>query len=123
MNEEDYKGLKQMFENGRLIEIKKIKKESLIDFIKETEKRIKQKNLENSNELETAKLCIENFEENQKTIKEYQDLIAELKYIYNDLQEKFSEINKKLNWYKKFKNRIIAINILIVIIILIISFL
>ena len=45
MNEEEYKELKQVLENGRLVEIKKVKKESLIDFINETEKRIQQENL------------------------------------------------------------------------------
>ena len=120
MNEEEYKELKQILENGRLVEIKKLKKESLIDFINETEKRIQQRELEIMDELENARLCVENFEGTQEVIKEYQDFIEELKTINNKTQEKSFNLEKELEDCKDSKNKIIVINIIVIVILIII---
>lgn len=120
MNEEEYKELKQILENGRLVEIKKLKKESLIDFINETEKRIQQRELEIIDELENARLCVENFERTQEVIKEYQDFIEELKTINNKIQEKSCDLEKELEDCKGSKNKIIVINTIIIVILIII---
>ena len=120
MNEEEYKELKQVLENGRLVEIKKLKKESLIDFINETEKRIQQRELEIMDELEDARLCVENFEGTQEVIKEYQDFIEELKTINNKTQEKSCNLEKELEDCKGSKNKIIVINIIVIVILIII---
>lgn len=120
MNEKEYKELKQVLENGRLAEIKKLKKESLIDFINETEKRIQQRELEIMDELENARLCVENFEGTQEVIKEYKDFIEELKTINNKIQEKSCDLEKELKDCKGSKNKIIVINIIVIVILIII---
>ena len=120
MNEKEYKELKQVSENGQLVKIKKLKKESLIDFINETEKRIQQRELEIMDELENARLCVENFEGTQKVIKEYQDFIKELKTINNKTQEKSYDLEKELEDCKSSKNKIIVINIIVTVILIII---
>ena len=120
MNEEEYKELKQVLENGRLVEIKKLKKESLIDFINETEKRIQQRELEIMDELENARLCVENFEGTQEVIKEHQDFIEELKTINNKTQEKLFDLEKELKDCKSSKNKIIVINTIVIVILIII---
>ena len=120
MNEEEYKKLKQVLENGRLAEIKKLKKESLIDFINETEKRIQQRDLEIMDELENARLCVENFEETQEVIKEYQDFIEELKTINDKTQEKLYDLEKELEDCKSSKNKITVINTIVIVILIII---
>lgn len=96
MNEEEYLNLKSVFRKGRPMEIKKIKKETLLDFITETDRRVKAKEKEIATELETARLCNENYEATQKTLDESQEFIHELRELNSKLHDKVADLEKKL---------------------------
>lgn len=96
MNEEEYLNLKSVFRKGRPMEIKKIKKETLLDFITETDRRVKAKEKEIATELETARLCNENYEATQKTLDESQEFIHELRELNSKLYDKVDNLEKKL---------------------------
>lgn len=96
MNEEEYLNLKSVFRKGRPMEIKKIKKETLLDFITETDRRVKAKEKEIATELETARLCNENYEATQKTLDESQEFIHELRELNSKLYDKVADLEKKL---------------------------
>ena len=96
MNEEEYLNLKSVFRKGRPMEIKKIKKETLLDFITETDRRVKAKEKEIATELETARLCNENYEATQKTLDESQEFIHELRELNSKLHDKVVDLEKKL---------------------------
>ena len=96
MNEEEYLNLKSVFRKGRPMEIKKIKKETLLDFITETDRRVKAKEKEIATELETARLCNENYEATQKTLDENQEFIHELRELNSKLHDKVDDLEKKL---------------------------
>ena len=123
MNEEEYLNLKSVFRKGRPMEIKKIKKETLLDFITETDRRVKAKEKEIATELETARLCNENYEATQKTLDESQEFIHELRELNSKLYDKVDNLEKKLKESgSKVKQRtwwwIVSSIILILIIIL-----
>lgn len=96
MNEEEYLNLKSVFRKGRPMEIKKIKKETLLDFITETDRRVKAKEKEIATELETARLCNENYEATQKTLDESQEFIHELRELNSKLHDKVVDLEKNL---------------------------
>lgn len=96
MNEEEYLNLKSVFRKGRPMEIKKIKKETLLDFITETDRRVKAKEKEIATELETARLCNENYEATQKTLDESQEFIHELRELNSKLYDKVDNLERKL---------------------------
>lgn len=96
MNEEEYLNLKSVFRKGRPMEIKKIKKETLLDFITETDRRVKAKEKEIATELETARLCNENYEATQKTLDESQEFIHEIRELNSKLHDKVADLEKKL---------------------------
>lgn len=96
MNEEEYLNLKSVFRKGRPMEIKKIKKETLLDFITETDRRVKAKEKEVATELETARLCNENYEATQKTLDESQEFIHELRELNSKLYDKVDNLEKRL---------------------------
>lgn len=96
MNEEEYLNLKSVFRKGRPMEIKKIKKETLLDFITETDRRVKAKEKEIATELETARLCNENYEATQKTLDESQEFIHELRELNSKLHDKVADLEKNL---------------------------
>lgn len=96
MNEEEYLNLKSVFKKGKPMEIKKIKKETLLDFITETDRRVKAKEKEIVTELETARLCNENYESTQKTLEESQEFIHELRELNSKLHDEVADLEKKL---------------------------
>ena len=96
MNEEEYLNLKSVFKKGKPIEIKKIKKETLLNFITETDRRVKAKEKEIVTELETARLCNENYESTQKTLEESQEFIHELRELNSKLHDEVADLEKKL---------------------------
>lgn len=96
MNEEEYLNLKSVFRKGRPMEIKKIKKETLLDFITETDRRVKAKEKEIATELEIARLCNENYEATQKTLDESQEFIHELRELNSKLHDKVVDLEKNL---------------------------
>lgn len=96
MNEEEYLNLKSVFRKGRPMEIKKIKKETLLDFITETDRRVKAKEKEVATELETARLCNENYEATQKTLDESQEFIHELRELNSKLYDRVDNLEKRL---------------------------
>lgn len=96
MNEEEYLNLKSVFRKGRPMEIKKIKKETLLDFITETDRRVKAKEKEIATEFETARLCNENYEATQKTLDESQEFIHKLRELNSKLHDKVADLEKKL---------------------------
>lgn len=97
MNEEEYLNLKSVFKKGKPMEIKKIKKETLLDFITETDRRVKAKEKEIATELEIAtRLCNENYEATQKTLKESQEFIHELRELNSKLHDEVADLEKNL---------------------------
>ena len=96
MNEEEYLNLKSVFKKGKPMEIKKIKKETLLDFITETDRRVKAKEKEIPTELEIARLCNENYEATQKTLEESQEFIHELRELNSNLHDEVADLEKKL---------------------------
>ena len=96
MNEEEYLNLKSVFKKGKPIEIKKIKKETLLNFITETDRRVKAKEKEIATELEIARLCNENYEATQKTLEESQEFIHELRELNSKLHDEVADLEKKL---------------------------
>ena len=97
MNEEEYLNLKSVFKKGKPMEIKKIKKETLLDFITETDRRVKAKEKEIATELEIAtRLCNENYEATQKTLEESQEFIHELRELNSKLHDEVADLEKNL---------------------------
>lgn len=96
MNEEEYLNLKSVFRKGKTMEIKKIKKETLLDFITEIDRRVKAKEREIATELETARLCNENYEATKKILDESQEFIHELRELNSKLHDKVADLEKKL---------------------------
>lgn len=120
MKEEEYFNLRQILKSKRSQEIKKIKKESLLEFINETEKLLEQKEKKYHDELENARICIETFDDTQDVIKEYQDFIKELKTINTGLQEDINDCKSKLEKIKSLKNKALVVNIFVIITLIII---
>ena len=120
MIEEEFTKLRESLKQGKILELKKIKKESLLEFIEELEVRIKSREKKIAEELETARLSNENYDGLQKTLDEHQEFIKELKDLNSKLHEEVSDLeeeNKVLkNKYKTLLYSGIAILVLTIII-------
>lgn len=122
MTEEKYLELQEIFENEKTPEIKKIKKETLLEFIMETEKRMKKQETEINEELETARLTNENYENLKKTLDEQKDfvdvLIEKNSTLYNekyDLIEDNDFLRQRLKKFFYFETSVIIILVAILI--------
>ena len=120
MIEEEFTKLRESLKQGKILELKKIKKESLLEFIEELEIRIKSREKKIAEELETARLSNENYDGLQKTLDEHQEFIKELKDLNGKLHEEVSDLeeeNKVLkNKYKTLLYSGIIILVLTIII-------
>lgn len=120
MIEEEFTKLRESLKRGKILELKKIKKEYLLEFIEELEIRIKSREKKIAEELETARLSNENYDGLQKTLDEHQEFIKELKDLNSKLHEEVSDLeeeNKVLkNKYKTLLYSGIAILVLTIII-------
>lgn len=120
MIEEEFTKLRESLKRGKILELKKIKKESLLEFIEELEIRIKSQEKKIAEELETARLSNENYDGLQKTLDEHQEFIKELKDLNGKLHEEVSDLeeeNKVLkNKYKTLLYSGIIILVLTIII-------
>lgn len=120
MIEEEFTKLRESLKRGKILELKKIKKESLLEFIEELEIRINSREKKIAEELETARLSNENYDGLQKTLDEHQEFIKELKDLNGKLHEEVSDLeeeNKVLkNKYKTLLYSGIAILVLTIII-------
>lgn len=120
MIEEEFTKLRESLKRGKILELKKIKKESLLEFIEELEIRIKSREKKIEEELETARLSNENYDGLQKTLDEHQEFIKELKDLNGKLHEEVSDLeeeNKVLkNKYKTLLYSGIIILVLTIII-------
>lgn len=120
MIEEEFTKLRESLKRGKILELKKIKKESLLEFIEELEVRIKSREKKIAEELETARLSNENYDGLQKTLDEHQEFIKELKDLNSKLHEEvldLEEENKVLkSKYKTLLYSGIAILVLTIII-------
>lgn len=123
MTEEEFTKLRESLKRGKILELKKIKKEILLEFIEELELIIKSREKKITEELETTRLNNENYEGLKKTLDEYQEFIKELKDLNNKLHEEIdglAEDYKKLKGkYKTFLYSSVAILVLTIIIFLI----
>ena len=120
MIEEEFTKLRESLKRGKILELKKIKKESLLEFIEELEIRINSREKKIAEELETARLSNENYDGLQKTLDEHQEFIKELKDLNSKLHEEVSDLeeeNKVLkNKYKTLLYSGIVILVLTIII-------
>lgn len=120
MIEEEFTKLRESLKRGKILELKKIKKESLLEFIEELEIRINSREKKIAEELETARLSNENYDGLQKTLDEHQEFIKELKDLNSKLHEEVSDLeeeNKVLkNKYKTLLYSGIIILVLTIII-------
>ena len=120
MIEEEFTKLRESLKRGKILELKKIKKESLLEFIEELEIRINSREKKIAEELETARLSNENYDGLQKTLDEHQEFIKELKDLNGKLHEEVSDLeeeNKVLkNKYKTLLYSGIIILVLTIII-------
>ena len=120
MIEEEFTKLRESLNRGKILELKKIKKDSLLEFIEELEIRIKSREKKIAEELETARLSNENYDGLQKTLDEHQEFIKELKDLNSKLHEEVSDLeeeNKVLkNKYKTLLYSGIIILVLTIII-------
>lgn len=120
MIEEEFTKFRESLKRGKILELKKIKKESLLEFIEELEIRIKSREKKIAEELETARLSNENYDGLQKTLDEHQEFIKELKDLNGKLHEEVSDLeeeNKVLkNKYKTLLYSGIIILVLTIII-------
>ena len=120
MIEEEFTKLRESLKRGKILELKKIKKESLLEFIEVLEIRIKSREKKIAEELETARLSNENYDGLQKTLDEHQEFIKELKDLNGKLHEEVSDLEEENKVLKSKYNTIhysgIAILVLTIII-------
>lgn len=102
MTEEEFTKFRELLKHGKILELKKIKKETLLEFIEELEIRIKSREKKVTDELETARLSNENYEGLQKTLDEYIIFVKELKDLNNKLHGDIDDWEKE---YKKLKRK------------------
>ena len=95
MIEEEFTKLRESLKRGKILELKKIKKESLLEFIEELEIRIKSREKKIAEELETARISNENYDGLQKTLDEHQEFIKELKDLNGKLHEEVSDLEEE----------------------------
>ena len=109
MIEEEFTKLQESLKRGKILELKKIKKESLLEFIEELEIRIKSREKKIAEELETARLSNENYDGLQKTLDEHQEFIKELKDLNSKLHEEVSDLEEE---NKVLKNKYDALSLI-----------
>ena len=121
MIEEEFTKLRESLKRGKILELKKIKKESLLEFIEELEIRIKSREKKISEELETARLSNENYDGLQKTLDEHQEFIKELKDLNGKLHEKVSDLEEE-NKVLKSKYKTLLYSGIVILVLTIIIF-
>ena len=121
MIEEEFKKLRESLNRGKILELKKIKKESLLEFIEELEIRIKSREKKIAEELETARLSNENYDGLQKTLDEHQEFIKELKDLNGKLHEEVSDLGEE-NKVLKSKYKTLLYSGIIILVLTIIIF-
>ena len=121
MIEEEFTKLRESLKRGKILELKKIKKESLLEFIEELEIRIKSREKKIAEELETARLSNENYDGLQKTLDEHQEFIKELKDLNGKLHEEVSDLEEK-NKVLKSKYKTLLYSGIVILVLTIIIF-
>ena len=121
MIEEEFTKLRESPKRGKILELKKIKKESLLEFIEELEIRIKSREKKIAEELETARLSNENYDGLQKTLDEHQEFIKELKDLNGKLHEEVSDLEEE-NKVLKSKYKTLLYSGIIILVLTIIIF-
>lgn len=121
MIEEEFTKLRESLKRGKILELKKIKKESLLEFIEELEIRIKSREKKIAEELETARLSKENYDGLQKTLDEHQEFIKELKNLNSKLHEEVSDLEEE-NKILKNKYKTLLYSGIIILVLTIIIF-
>ena len=121
MIEEEFTKLRESLKRGKILELKKIKKESLLEFIEELEVRIKSREKKITEELETARLSNENYDDLQKTLDEHQEFIKELKDLNGKLHEEVSDLEEE-NKVLKSKYKTLLYSGIIILVLTIIIF-
>ena len=121
MIEEEFTKLRESLKRGKILELKKIKKESLLEFIEELEVRIKSREKKIAEELETARLSNENYDGLQKTLDEHQEFIKELKDLNGKLHEEVSDLEEE-NKVLKSKYKTLLYSGIVILVLTIIIF-
>ena len=121
MIEEEFTKLRESLKRGKILELKKIKKESLLEFIEELEIRIKSREKKIAEELETARISNENYDGLQKTLDEHQEFIKELKDLNGKLHEEVSDLEEE-NKVLKSKYKTLLYSGIIILVLTIIIF-
>lgn len=121
MIEEEFTKLRESLKRGKILELKKIKKESLLEFIEELEIRINSREKKIAEELETARLSNENYDGLQKTLDEHQEFIKELKDLNGKLHEEVSDLEEE-NKVLKSKYKTLLYSGIIILVLTIIIF-
>ena len=121
MIEEEFTKLRESLKRGKILELKKIKKEYLLEFIEELEIRIKSREKKIAEELETARLSNENYDGLQKTLDEHQEFIKELKDLNSKLHEEVSDLEEE-NKVLKSKYKTLLYSGIIILVLTIIIF-
>ena len=121
MIDEELTKLRESLKRGKILELKKIKKESLLEFIEELEIRIKSREKKIAEELETARLSNENYDGLQKTLDEHQEFIKELKDLNGKLHEEVSDLEEE-NKVLKSKYKTLLYSGIVILVLTIIIF-
>ena len=121
MIEEEFTKLRESLKRGKILELKKIKKELLLEFIEELEIRIKSQEKKIAEELETARLSNENYDGLQKTLDEHQEFIKELKDLNGKLHEEVSDLEEE-NKVLKSKYKTLLYSGIVILVLTIIIF-
>ena len=121
MIEEEFTKLRESLKRGKILELKKIKKESLLEFIEELEIRIRSREKKIAEELETARLSNENYDCLQKTLDEHQEFIKELKDLNGKLHEEVSDLEEE-NKVLKSKYKTLLYSGIVILVLTIIIF-
>lgn len=122
MTEEEFVKIRESLKNGGN-DLKKLKKETLLEFISILEAKVDTRETEISAELETFESCDKRY---KQTLDEYQGLIAEMKTKDDGLREEVKKLVKeRMELNDKYKNRIsfnyLIIAILVIALIVLIS--
>ena len=118
MTEEEFTKLRESLKRGKILELKKIKKETLLEFIEELEIRIKTNERKATEELETARLNNENYGSLLKTLDEYQGFIKELKDLNNKLHEDIDDWVGECKRLKRIYQTVLYSSVAILVIII-----
>ena len=118
MIEEEFTKLRESLKRGKILEKKKIKKETLLEFIEELEIRIKTNERKVTEELETARLNNENYGSLLKTLDEYQGFIKELKDLNNKLHEDIDDWVEECKRLKRIYQTVLYSSVAILVIII-----